>query len=71
MKIPWMIPAIKRIGPNLNEEQRQILRRMRSVKKELNETMDVLILSATQSDLEGIIGSHKHLLYYIMAVQIR
>ena len=62
MPIPIIIPALKRIGPNLTEEQRQILRRMHSLKKELNETMDVLILCTTQSDLEGIIESHKILL---------
>ena len=60
------IAGLTPAGRRENKKRRQQLKRENEqgseAESQLNETMDVLILCTTQSDLEGIIESHKILL---------
>ena len=60
-----MIIPVKKLGTPLNKKQRQILRRMRSLKKEMNELMSCLISYTSQSDLQGIVEAHEILLEHL------
>ena len=59
-----------RLGTSLTKKQRQILRRTRSLKKEINELMRCLISCIEQSDLDGMIATHEMLLEH-MNIEVR